>query len=98
MIDLKFSENERPIVAQLFSGNPENMEFAAKLCVQLGFDGIDINMGCPDRSIEKSRSGAYAMKDIKLAKALLRLRDVVRVISQCQLKHVLVTIKLSGIG
>lgn len=71
MIDLKFSENERPIVAQLFSGNPENMEFAAKLCVQLGFDGIDINMGCPDRSIEKSRSGAYAMKDIKLAKSVV---------------------------
>lgn len=71
IIDLKFSESERPIVAQLFGGNPENMESAARLCASLGFDGIDINMGCPDRSIEKSKSGAYSMKDPKLAKEIV---------------------------
>lgn len=55
---LEFSENERPIVAQLFSSNPDKMRGAAKLCAELGFDGIDINMGCPDKSIEKQGSGA----------------------------------------
>ena len=71
LIDLKYGEGERPIVAQLFGANPENMEAAAKLCRDLGFDGIDINMGCPDRSIEKSKSGAYAMKDPKLARRIV---------------------------
>ncbi len=55
---LEFSENERPIVAQLFSSNPDKMRGAAKLCAEMGFDGIDINMGCPDKSIEKQGSGA----------------------------------------
>src|SRR3989338_9320651 len=54
LVDLLYSEIERPIVAQLFSGNPEKMFEAAKLVKELGFDGLDINMGCPDRSIEKS--------------------------------------------
>jgi nifR3 family TIM-barrel protein len=71
LIDLKFSEAERPIVAQLFGSSPENMEAAAKLCQELGFDGIDINMGCPDRSIEKSKSGAYCIRDPKLAKSIV---------------------------
>ncbi len=58
MRDLVFSEEERPIVAQLFTSNPETMEKAAALAQELGFDGIDINMGCPDRSIEKQGAGA----------------------------------------
>ena len=56
--DLDFSEIERPIVAQLFSADPDNMEKAARLCAELGFDGIDINMGCPDKTIEKQGAGA----------------------------------------
>ncbi len=44
MADLIYSEEERPIVAQLFSSNPEHMEYAARLCLELGFDGVDINM------------------------------------------------------
>lgn len=71
IIDLKYSEVERPVVAQLFGGNPENMEIAARLCAELGFDGIDINMGCPDKSIEKSKAGAYSMKDPARARSIL---------------------------
>lgn len=63
MVDLKFSEKERPIVAQLFSSNPANMEYAAKLCSELGFDGIDINMGCPDKTILKQKAGAAHILD-----------------------------------
>jgi len=72
MRDLQFSEGERPIVAQFFSGTPEMMEYAAKLALSLGFDGVDINMGCPDRSIEKQGAGAGHMKNPELAKEVIR--------------------------
>ncbi len=69
--DLRYTEGERPIVAQLFSSNPEPMAYAAKLCADLGFDGIDINMGCPDKSIEKQGAGAAMIKSPEKAKAVL---------------------------
>src|SRR3989344_4532571 len=47
LIDLKFSENEHPIVAQIFGSKPEKFEEVARMLVSMGFDGIDINMGCP---------------------------------------------------
>ncbi len=67
MIDLKFSPKERPIVAQLFTGHPEAMKKAAALAAKLRFDGIDINMGCPDRAVEKQGGGAAHIKNPKLA-------------------------------
>ncbi len=70
--DLVFSEKERPIVAQLFGAKPENMRGAAALCKELGFDGIDINMGCPDKSIEKQGAGACMMKNPENARAIIR--------------------------
>ena len=69
---LQFSEKERPIVAQLFSANPEKMRGAVKYCVKLGFDGIDINMGCPDSSVEKQGAGAALMKNPKLAGKIIQ--------------------------
>lgn len=71
MKDLIFSEAERPIVAQFFTGSPEMMERAAALAAELGFDGVDINMGCPDRSIEKAGGGAALIKNPKLAQELI---------------------------
>ncbi|MDO8594132.1 MAG: tRNA-dihydrouridine synthase family protein [bacterium] len=72
LVDLMYSESERPIVAQLFSGNPEKMFEAAKLVKVLGFDGLDINMGCPDRSIEKSGAGACLIKNPLKAREIIR--------------------------
>lgn len=72
MADLIYSEEERPIVAQLFSSNPEYMEAAATLCKELGFDGIDINMGCPDQSIEKQGCGAAMIKRPESARAVIQ--------------------------
>lgn len=69
--DLKFSEAERPIVAQLFTAHPDTMREAAKICTELGFDGIDINMGCPDKNVMKQGAGASCMKDPKLAQQLI---------------------------
>lgn len=72
LVDLLYSESERPIVAQLFSGNSEKMYEAAKIVRELGFDGLDINMGCPDRSIEKSGAGAALIKNPQLAREIIR--------------------------
>jgi nifR3 family TIM-barrel protein len=72
MADLIYTEEERPIVAQLFSSNPEHMEAASALCTELGFDGIDINMGCPDRSIEKQGCGAAMIKNPVSAAEIIR--------------------------
>jgi nifR3 family TIM-barrel protein len=71
MADLLYCEEERPIVAQLFSSHPEYMEKAARLCKELGFDGIDINMGCPDKSIEKQGCGSAMIKSPEVAKAVI---------------------------
>ncbi len=70
--DLIYTEAERPIVAQFFTSNPESMKKAAELAVELGFDGVDINMGCPDKTIEKQCAGAALMKNPKLARELIR--------------------------
>ncbi len=70
--DLIFTEAERPIVAQFFTSNPESMRKAAELAYELGFDGIDINMGCPDKSIEKQGAGAAMIKNPKLAREVIR--------------------------
>jgi len=72
MADLIYSEEERPIVAQLFSSTPEHMEQAAALCLELGFDGVDINMGCPDKSIEKQGCGSAMIKNPERAKEIIR--------------------------
>jgi len=72
MTDLMYGEEERPIVAQLFSSNPEYMEKAAQLVTELGFDGIDINMGCPDRSIERQGCGSAMIKTPHIAQEIVR--------------------------
>ncbi|MEX2341137.1 MAG: tRNA-dihydrouridine synthase [Candidatus Paceibacterota bacterium] len=72
MADLIYAEEERPIVAQLFSSNEEYMESAAALCRELGFDGIDINMGCPHDGIERQGCGAAMIKNPTKARAIIR--------------------------
>ncbi len=69
--DLAFTIDERPIIAQFFTSKPEMMEKAGELAVKLGFDGVDINMGCPDKSIEKQGAGAAHIKDYKNAQEVI---------------------------
>lgn len=71
MRDLVFSEAEHPIVAQFFTARPEMMERAAALAAELGFDGVDINMGCPDKVIERQGAGAKLMLNPTLAQELI---------------------------
>ncbi len=70
--DMEYSEEERPIVVQFFSSKPDMMRKAAKYAVECGFDGFDINMGCPDRSIEKQGAGASLIKSPELAQELIQ--------------------------
>jgi nifR3 family TIM-barrel protein len=69
--DLAYSEEERPIVAQFFTSKPEMMQKAVELAVDMGFDGVDINMGCPDKSIEKQGSGSAHIKNPDLAQKVI---------------------------
>lgn len=57
------TDDERPIIAQLWGADPASMEKLAAHCAELGYDGIDINMGCPDASAVKSGGGAGMIKD-----------------------------------
>jgi nifR3 family TIM-barrel protein len=69
---LKFSQGEHPIVAQIFGSDPTYFKKAAEEIEKLGFDGIDINMGCPDKAIEQKGAGAALIKDVDLAKQIIR--------------------------
>ena len=44
---LKFTQSERPLIAQLWGNDPKKYQESAKMIIGMGFDGIDINMGCP---------------------------------------------------
>jgi len=72
MKDLVYDEHERPIVAQFFSSNKEHMYEAGRLAVRLGFDGVDINMGCPDKAVMKQGAGAALIKNPALARSLIQ--------------------------
>lgn len=69
--DLAFGEGERPIIAQLFTDDAENMREAVKLCKDLGFDGVDINMGCPVNNIGKQGAGAELINTPDIAVGLI---------------------------
>ena len=69
---LIYSDIERPIVAQLYGKDPALFYQAAHAACELGFDGIDINMGCPSKSVASSGSGAGLIKTPEVAQAILR--------------------------
>ncbi len=51
---LKFSEKDRPIIAQIWGKQPENFRKTAADLVKMGYDGVDINFGCPDKAVVKN--------------------------------------------
>lgn len=69
---LKFSVSQRPIVAQIWGNKPEIMFTAAKLVGKLGFDGVDINFGCPDRNVMKKPAGAGLVGNFKVVSEIIR--------------------------
>lgn len=71
MKDLIFDASEKPIVAQFFTDVPKHMESAAALAKSLGFDGVDINMGCPQENVVRQGAGACLIKTPELARELI---------------------------
>ncbi len=66
-IDLLYTENQRPIVCQIWGTDPEKFKKAASLIKDLGFDGVDINMGCPQDKEIGIGACAALIKNPKLA-------------------------------
>jgi nifR3 family TIM-barrel protein len=69
--DFWFTDAERPIVAQIFGSKPEQFREVAAQLAEMGFDGIDINMGCPDNGVEKSGGGASLINHPELAREII---------------------------
>ncbi|MBU6142001.1 tRNA-dihydrouridine synthase family protein [Patescibacteria group bacterium] len=70
--DLMYDRSERPIVAQFFGAKPEHFYESARLAQKLGFDGIDINMGCPDKNVIRQGAGVGLIRTPELAQEIIR--------------------------
>jgi nifR3 family TIM-barrel protein len=69
---LKFERYEKPLIAQLWGTTPELFGKTAALINKMGFDGVDINMGCPDRAVVKKGGGAALIENPELAREIIR--------------------------
>lgn len=70
--DLKFSKKEKPIIAQIFGAKPETIKKTCQIISKLGFDGIDINMGCPDKAVVKQGAGSALIRTPELAREIIK--------------------------
>lgn len=69
--DLRFDKSEMPIVAQIFGEDPDKYTEVAKLCVDMCFAGVDINMGCPDKNVLGQKAGSYLINIPEVAKQIV---------------------------
>jgi len=69
---LLFSSLERPIIGQLFGKDPDSFYIAAVILCYLGFDGIDINFGCPAKTVTQHGSGASLIDKPELASLIIK--------------------------
>lgn len=68
----KFSKVQKPIVAQIWGNKPENFFKSAGLAQGLGFDGVDINMGCPVKDVIKTGACSALIDNPNLAKEIIQ--------------------------
>jgi len=69
---LAFEPDEHPISAQLFGSDPVVMADAARICQDLGFDIVDINLGCPVKKVVRCNGGSGLLRDLPLVERILR--------------------------
>ncbi len=69
--DFLYTPAERPVVAQIFGCRPEYFYKAAHVVCELGFDGVDINMGCPAANIANKGGGAALIRVPETARAII---------------------------
>jgi len=67
---LHFYEDEHPISAQLFGSNPPVMAEAAKMVEGLGFDLVDLNLGCPAKKVVKCNGGSGLLRDLPAIRSI----------------------------
>ncbi|MGH9325421.1 MAG: tRNA dihydrouridine synthase DusB [Terriglobia bacterium] len=68
---LYYTEEERPITAQIFGADPNHLAEAARMIEDLGFDIIDLNLGCPAKKVVKC-GGSGLLRDLSLLGIILR--------------------------
>jgi nifR3 family TIM-barrel protein len=69
---LKFTPEEKPLIAQIWGMDPEKFYLSAKIIKEMGFDGIDINMGCPAKDVVKTGGGAALIDKPDLARKIIK--------------------------
>jgi nifR3 family TIM-barrel protein len=70
--DFTYSELERPVVAQIYGHTPEMFYKVTHMVCELGFDGLDINMGCPAKKVAAKGGGAALIRTPELAQSIIR--------------------------
>ncbi len=76
---LYYTEEERPITAQIFGAEPDRLAEAAIMIEDLGFDLVDLNLGCPAKKVVKC-GGSGLLRDLPLLKTILkRIRAAVTI-------------------
>ena len=70
--DFLYDETQRPIIGQIYGTTPKFFRQTAVLLCELGFDGIDLNMGCPAKNVAHSGAGAALIKTPDLAQKIIR--------------------------
>jgi nifR3 family TIM-barrel protein len=77
---LHFYEDEHPISAQLFGSDPQVMADAARIVEDLGFDLVDLNLGCPAKKVVKCNGGSGLLKDLPAIRQIFEaVRAAVRI-------------------
>lgn len=77
---LHFYEDEHPISAQLFGSDPQVLADAARLVEDLGFDLVDLNLGCPAKKVVKCNGGSGLLRDLPLIRQIFEsVRSAVKI-------------------
>jgi nifR3 family TIM-barrel protein len=77
---LHFYEDEHPISAQLFGSDPQVMADAARIVEDLGFDLVDLNLGCPAKKVVKCNGGSGLLRDLPAIRGIFEsVRDAVKI-------------------
>ena len=84
---LHYEADEHPIVAQLFGADPQVLADAARVVEDLGFDGVDMNFGCPVKKVVKCNGGSGLLRDLPLVERILRaVRAAVSIPFTCKFR------------
>lgn len=72
MKKIQLTEREHPIIAQVWGKNPDNFRKTAAELVEMGYDGIDLNMGCPAKPVVKDGCGSALINNRELALEIIQ--------------------------